>query len=95
MSNFSGYDAWKTDCYDPYENEPDDKGDDGKAEWETEMFDYAEAKNICTTHSPPPIPMRQFDWVALPENYDLGSPSGYGATEAEAIFDLKEQLENK
>ena len=48
---------------------------------------------IITKFDPPPIGTRQFDWTALTEDYDLGSPIGYGRTEEEAIADLKEQLE--
>ena len=95
MSNFSGYDAWKTDCYDPYENEPDDKGDDGKAEFEQEMLDYADAAGIDTHCDAKPIPDRRFDWVAIPQNYEPGDPLGYGQNEVDAIYDLKEQLEDK
>ena len=52
-----------------------------------------------------PIPDRNFDWAAVDEDtYDcdcdeLGyfslAPIGYGATEAQAIADLKEQLEDE
>lgn len=40
---------------------------------------------IITNNIYPPIPIRQFDWVAYrdPEGW-----CGYGATEAEAIADL-------
>ena len=51
---------------------------------------------IRTSFDPKPIPDRQWDWSAWrPENYDLGSPTGYGATEAEAIADLNEQIEEE
>lgn len=60
---------------------------------------------IRTTHVYPPIPIREFDWSAVDEDtYDADcdqdgffskSPVGWGATEAEAIADLKEQLEQK
>lgn len=49
---------------------------------------------IVTRYDPPPIPLRQFDWSAVTDNYDLGSPIGRGHTEAEAIADLKMQLED-
>lgn len=43
---------------------------------------------IVTEHVHPPILTRNFDWVA---HYDgPEGPRGYGATEAEAIADLKE-----
>lgn len=46
----------------------------------------------------PPIPTRAFDWCAATDNYDGtdggNEPLGYGSTEAEAIADLIEQLED-
>jgi hypothetical protein len=43
----------------------------------------------------PPIPVRAFDWQAYDDDtYDGSGPVGTGATEAEAIDDLKEQLES-
>ena len=41
----------------------------------------------------PPIPIRSFDWSAVDDDtYNgPGSPCGWGATEAEAIADFKEQ----
>lgn len=49
---------------------------------------------IKTVYDPKPIPVRWFDWEAIEyDTYDLGSPTGYGATEEEAIADLKEKLE--
>lgn len=43
----------------------------------------------------PPIPTRNFDWSAIDDDtYDgPGSKIGYGATEQEAIDDLREQME--
>ncbi len=49
--------------------------------------------NIVTFYSPPPIPIRGFDWVATFEDYEGGEPIGYGETEEEAVLDLKEQVE--
>ncbi len=43
------------------------------------------ASNIC-----PPIPSRDYDWVAHREGWDLGEPIGYGATKEEAIKELLE-----
>jgi hypothetical protein len=61
------------------------------------MSDTRPGKNepkIITRHDPPPIPIRCFDWSAVTDNYDgPGSPIGHGATEEEAVADLKEQLE--
>lgn len=50
---------------------------------------------INTRHEFPPIPIRSFDWVATDDNFDLGCPIGYGATEAAAIADLLQQLEDE
>jgi len=51
------------------------------------------APKIRTAYWPKPIPISNFDWSAVTEDYDLGPPIGYGRTEAEAINDLKLQLE--
>lgn len=54
---------------------------------------------IETNHISPPVPSRRFDWSATLGTYD-GAPDspnrhqiGYGATEQEAIEDLKAQLD--
>ncbi len=39
----------------------------------------------------PPIPIRGLDWCAHFDNYEPGQPIGHGATEQEAIEDLKAQ----
>ena len=49
---------------------------------------------IITHFDPKPIPLRQFDWSAVTDDYDWAPdakpmPIGYGTTEAEAIADLK------
>jgi hypothetical protein len=51
-----------------------------------------EAMKIVTNYDPKPIPERGFDWEAVTDNYDLGSPVGHGLTEKEAKLDLLEQL---
>jgi hypothetical protein len=51
-------------------------------------------KKIITTHISPPIPIRNYDWEAVFEDYDEGGPIGYGETEQEAISDLIE-IENE
>jgi hypothetical protein len=53
--------------------------------------------NIKTDHDPPPIPLRNFDWLAYDDDtYDgLGSPLGHGPTKEEAIADLLEQIEER
>ena len=44
----------------------------------------------------PPIPLRTMDWIAVDDDtYDYDSPVGRGATEAEAIADLMEQMEEE
>lgn len=51
--------------------------------------------NIRTVYDPPPIPIRDFDWRAIDaDTYDYTEPVGWGRTEAEAIADLLEQLED-
>lgn len=47
---------------------------------------------IVTVNVYPPIPIRRFDWCA---HYDGREewPSGWGATEAEAIADLTDNYE--
>ena len=41
----------------------------------------------------PPVPFRGMDWIAFDDDsLDKGSKVGYGATEAEAIADLFDQL---
>ena len=49
---------------------------------------------IRTTYWAKPIPVRQYDWEAATDDYELGCPIGYGATEEEAIKDLQELLED-
>lgn len=49
---------------------------------------------IRTSYDFPPIPMRQFDWSAWDDNLGADcSPIGRGATEAQAIADFMEQME--
>ncbi len=51
----------------------------------------SEPRKINTSRIDPPIPTRAFDWCATYDNYDgPGSPIGHGATEQEAIDNLKE-----
>jgi len=52
---------------------------------------------IKTEHVFPPIPMRQFDWLAVDDDtYDgHGCPIGYGPTEQAAIDDLLEQIADR
>jgi hypothetical protein len=57
---------------------------------------------IHTDHVQPPIPIRDFDWSAVTDDYDCDCdqdgffsthPVGTGRTEQAAIDDLLEQLE--
>ena len=49
---------------------------------------------IRTEHVFPPIPIRDWDWAAWDDDtYDGEGCIGRGATEQEAIEDLKSQLE--
>jgi hypothetical protein len=50
---------------------------------------------IETKCDPKPMPIRAFDWQATEEDYEPGLPIGYGATEAEAIEDLRRQLDEQ
>lgn len=55
-------------------------------------------RRILTDHWAKPIPLNNFDWSAVFEDYDGApdagfNPVGYGATEAEAIADLKAQAD--
>jgi hypothetical protein len=52
-------------------------------------------------YDPKPIPIRDFDWVAIPDDFDadlidgrwVGSqPVGYGRTKEAALQDLEEKL---
>lgn len=55
---------------------------------------------IITAYVFPPIPYRGNDWCAYSDDYD-GAPDagpqmvGWGATEAEAVADLKQQIEEE
>ena len=54
---------------------------------------------IITDYWPKPIPVRTGDWSAVLDNYD-GAPDshcpiGYGATEAEAMQELIDQIEER
>lgn len=48
---------------------------------------------ITTSYVCPPIPVREFDWQAVTDDYEPDAPIGYGATEQQAIDDLLEKLE--
>jgi hypothetical protein len=48
---------------------------------------------IVTSNVYPPIPIREFDWCAYLDGEEEAGPYGWGRSEAEAIADLKEQLD--
>ena len=48
-------------------------------------------RKIITSQDSPPIPVRDYDWSALREDYDEGDFIGYGRTEQDAIDDLLEK----
>ncbi len=50
-------------------------------------------QKIQTSPIFPPIHIRSLDWCATFDNYEPGQPIGHGATEQEAIEDLKAQVE--
>ena len=50
-------------------------------------------RDITTSHNPPPVPVRGWDWSAAFVGYEPGDPIGRGATEQAAIEDLQEQAE--
>ena len=52
-------------------------------------------KPIKTQFIYPPIPIRQYDWEAIREDYDEGDFIGHGETEREAINDLLRQEEEQ
>ena len=43
---------------------------------------------IITSFDYPPIPIRDYDWSAIREDYDEGDLIGTGRTEQDAINDL-------
>lgn len=48
---------------------------------------------MITSFVYPPIPVRQFDWCAyLEDDVENASKYGWGRTEAEAILDLEDLL---
>jgi hypothetical protein len=50
---------------------------------------------IKTQFTYPPIPSRAYDWSAWVDGQEEHGPYGHGATEADAINDLRDQLEEK
>lgn len=62
-------------------------------EMEGASFMTNEELKIRTSEIRPPIPILSMDWVAWIDGREQDGPTGYGKTEAEAIADLKENLE--
>lgn len=62
-------------------------------EYAMPRYVLVDVMNIRTDFVHPPIPVRNFDWSATDDNYEPGDAIGYGRTEAEAVADLIEQLE--
>ena len=49
---------------------------------------------IKTSHIYPPIPIRSYDWMAYVDGHEEDTwLQGYGATEAQAIAELQERIE--
>lgn len=52
-------------------------------------------RKIVTSYIFPPIPLRQFDWLAYFEDEgEENSPQGWGSTEQAAIADLLQEAED-
>jgi hypothetical protein len=51
-------------------------------------------QRIETSHVYPPIPCRKFDWCAYPAGEEEDGSYGWGKTEADAIADLIEILQD-
>lgn len=56
------------------------------------MSDAVQTYDVVTSYWVKPIPWRHYDWEATLDNYEAGHAIGFGATEADAVRDLKEQL---
>ncbi len=52
-------------------------------------------RQIQTEFVYPPIPVRCFDWVAYFTDFGEDSPQGTGATEAEAIANLLDEMDGE
>jgi hypothetical protein len=50
-------------------------------------------ERVRTQYSPQPIPTRHFDWAAWLDGREEDGPFGNGATEADAIEELRVQLQ--
>lgn len=54
-----------------------------------------DAVKIVTNYLRTPNVVRDLDWMAYAQNWKTGDPIGHGATEQEAIDDLREELESR
>jgi hypothetical protein len=54
--------------------------------------DSYDVVKIVTSYLQTPNAVRDLDWMAYSENWQTGDPVGHGATEQEAIEDLREEL---
>jgi hypothetical protein len=50
---------------------------------------------VRAEHVYPPIPIRDYDWSAVDDNYEPGAPHGAGPTRKAAVQDLCEQWQEK
>jgi hypothetical protein len=50
-----------------------------------------ESRKIVTEYNYPSIPVRDYDWRAYREGWDLDELIGYGKTKEQAIQDLLDQ----
>jgi hypothetical protein len=48
---------------------------------------------LVTVYDPKPIPPRQFDWSCTKDGYEPGDLIGYGKTEAEAVQEYIDLME--
>ena len=53
---------------------------------------WADENKVRTHNEYPPIPLRQFDWCATTDDYEPGQLIGWGATEADAVRELRALL---
>lgn len=52
-----------------------------------------EAVKIVTNYLRTPNAVPELDWMAYSQNWQTGDPAGHGATEQEAIHELRKELE--
>jgi hypothetical protein len=64
-------------------------------EFNTKDMSLPKERKIITRDERPPIPITSFDWVAFREGNEETGPFYWGATEADAIAELKEYEEEQ